>query len=139
MTHETRTATQANPQDLESLIHEVIGAALNVHKALGCGYLERFYENALCIELDRMGLPVDRQLDVPVLYQDVEVGVHRLDLVVQDRLIVELKAVRMVDAVHYAVLRSYLKATGFSLGLIVNFGLQRLDVRRVVPRSEGSA
>ncbi|MFC1611648.1 GxxExxY protein, partial [Myxococcota bacterium] len=102
---------------------------------LGCGFVELMYENALCFELDQLGICVEKQVQVPVVYKDcLEIGVHRLDLLVEEKLILELKAVRAVDAVHYATVRSYLKATGLDEALILNFGLPRLDVRRVVPR-----
>jgi GxxExxY protein len=90
----------------EELSQAIIGAAIAVHKELGPGFLEVVYENALGLELEVRGLQLKRQLLVPVLYRNVEVGMHRLDLVVDERMVVELKAIKSLDTVHFAVARS---------------------------------
>ena len=92
--------------EYEALTGEIIGAAIEVHKDLGPGFLESVYENALCIELQRRGVPFQQQVDVPVLYQGQEVGLHRLDLLVSERVIADLKAIRRFDAIHFVVVRS---------------------------------
>jgi GxxExxY protein len=113
------------------LSEAIIGAAITVHRELGPGFLESVYENALSLELHARGIPMQRQLPVPVLYRDVEVGLHRLDLVVDARMVVELKAVKALDNVHFAVVRSYLNAIGLDHGLILNFAKTTLEIKRV--------
>jgi len=110
----------------------VIGAAIEVHKALGPGFLESIYENALAIELRARGIRFERQLAVPILYRGSEVGRHRLDLLVADLIVVELKAVKALEDVHFAVVRSYLRATGLEHGLILSFGKPILESKRVI-------
>ena len=110
---------------------QVIGAAIRVHKELGPGFLEAFYEEALCLELVALGLRFQRQVLVPVYYREAVIGEHRLDLLIEDELVVELKAVEGFDPIHFATLRSYLKATNCSLGLLLNFAATTLQVKRV--------
>jgi GxxExxY protein len=113
------------------LSQTIIGAAIAVHKNLGPGFIEAIYENALTIELQVRGISFKQQLPVPILYRGVEVGVHRLDLVVDDRMVVELKAVKQFDTVHFAVVRSYLTAVGLDHGLLINFAKLTLEIKRV--------
>jgi len=113
----------------------IIGAAIEVHRALGPGFLESVYENALSIELAQRGIPFVRQLTVPIRYRHVEVGAHVLDLLVEDRIVVELKAARNLEDIHYVVLRSYLKATGREHGLLLNFAKPTLEIKRVSTRT----
>ena len=115
----------------DSLSRKIIGAAIQVHKTLGPGFLESIYEASLCVELDRRRIPIERQRIVPIVYCDVEVGEHRLDVVVDDTIVVELKACKGIEPVHYATLRSYLQATGLPRGLLINFSDVRLDFRSV--------
>jgi GxxExxY protein len=116
----------------EELSNQLIGAAIQVHKELGPGFLESIYEQALKVELSESGLGFDSQKEIKVQYSGVEVGVHRLDLVVEEEIIVELKAVKELADIHFAQLRSYLKATGIKVGLLLNFSKPTLEVRRVV-------
>ena len=116
----------------EELTGRIIGAAIEVHKALGPGYLEVVYENALAIELRARDIPFQRQLTVPIVYRGSEVGMHRLDLFVDDLIVVELKAVKALEDVHFAVVRSYLRAIGREHGLILNFARPTLEVKRVI-------
>jgi GxxExxY protein len=109
----------------------IIGAAIQVHRELGPGFLEAIYEAALCIELDAVGLRYERQVPVTIAYRERPVGEHRLDLLVQDSVVVELKAVVEFDPIHFAITRSYLKATGRELGLLLNFAAPALMVKRV--------
>jgi GxxExxY protein len=115
----------------DSLTAKVIGAAIRVHKELGPGFLESFYEEALCIELTLLGMRFERQVLVPVYYRERILGEHRLDLLVQGELVVELKTVQGFEAIHFATLRSYLKATKCSVGLLLNFAATKLGVKRV--------
>lgn len=116
----------------EELSNQLIGAAIKVHKELGPGFLESIYEQALKVELSESGLGFDSQKEIKVQYSGVEVGVHRLDLIVEEEIIVELKAVKELADIHFAQLRSYLKATGIKVGLLLNFSKPTLEVRRVV-------
>jgi GxxExxY protein len=121
-------------KEVDDLARQVIGAAIEVHRHLGPGYLESVYEEALAIELDLRGLPFERQKPIGVDYKGHVVGQGRLDLLVGDRLIVELKAVDTFAPIHRAQVISYLKATGLHLGLLINFNVQLLrdGVQRIV-------
>ena len=112
--------------------NQIIGAAIKVHKELGPGFLESIYEEALKVELSKNELDFASQMEVQIKYLGVPVGLHRLDLLVQNEVIVELKAVKELADIHFAQLRSYLKATGMNVGLLLNFSKPTLEVRRVV-------
>jgi len=114
------------------LSNQIIGAAIKVHKELGPGFLESIYEEALKVELSKNELDFASQMEVQIEYLEVSVGLHRLDLLVQNEVIVELKAVKELADIHFAQLRSYLKATGMNVGLLLNFSKPTLEVRRVV-------
>jgi GxxExxY protein len=120
-------------EELDDLAHRVIGAAIEVHRHLGPGFLEVVYEEALAIELRLRGIPFERQKLIVVGYKEAAVGEGKLDLLVDDRRIVELKAVEALAAIHKAQVISYLRATRLRLGLLINFnvpilknGLQRV-------------
>ena len=113
------------------LTGKIIGAAIEVHKELGPGFLESLYENALCVELRRRNIPFARQVSIPVVYRGIEIGLHRLDLLVADEIVVELKAIRHLDDIHFVTLRSYLHALGKAHGLLLNFAKPTLEVKRV--------
>ena len=121
-------------QDLDALAHSVIGAAIGVHRELGPGFLESVYEEAMAYELSLCFIPFARQVEVPVRYKGRTVGRHRIDLLVDGRLIVELKAVDVLAAVYTAQVLSYLRATSHPLGLLINFNapLLRTGIKRVV-------
>ena len=110
----------------------IIGAAIEVHRHLGPGFLESIYENALMVELRHRRIAFARQLAVPIVYQGVEVGLHRLDLFVEDQIVVELKAIKELTPTHFAIVRSYLNAVGRNHGLILNFTMPKLDIKRVL-------
>jgi GxxExxY protein len=116
------------------LAKEVVDAAVEVHRVLGPGFSEGIYEGALAEELARRSIPFERQVPLPVRYKEVCVGEGRADLLVGRALIVELKAVEQLAAVHVAQLISYLKAADCRLGLLINFDvdLLRKGIRRVV-------
>jgi GxxExxY protein len=116
----------------EDLSRKIIGAAIEVHRALGPGFLENIYEEALKVEFSEHGLSFEAQKEIKIEYLEVVVGQHRLDLVVENKIIVELKAVKELTDIHFAQLRSYLKATGLKIGLLLNFSKPRLEIRRVV-------
>jgi GxxExxY protein len=115
----------------QDLSGAVIGAAINVHRQLGPGFLESFYEEALCIELAESGLFFERQKAVPVFYRNRLVGEHRVDLLVERKLLIELKAIKAIEDIHFAIVRSYMKAIGLEAGLILNFASMPLTIKRV--------
>ncbi len=127
MNSETRKPEREN----EALCTRVIGAAIRVHTELGPGFLESLYEEAFSIELRSLGLRFERQKPVPVFYRGHPIGQHRVDLLVESELVVELKAITALDNVHFATVRSYLKALGLSHGLLFNFAATRLTIKRV--------
>jgi len=113
-------------EELNELTSAVIGAAIEVHRLLGPGYAESVYEEALCIELECRGIPFARQHKLQVCYKGKIVGEGRLDLLVADTLIVELKSVDVLAPIHISQVLSYLRATGHPLGLLINFNVPRL-------------
>jgi GxxExxY protein len=115
----------------EALTERIIGCIVKVHRTLGPGFVEAIYRRALVIELRRGGLQVQAEKEVAVFYEGEHVGTHRLDLVVDDAVVLELKAVPELAAAHYEQLRSYLRASGLEVGLLVNFGRERSDFRRI--------
>jgi len=127
--------------ELDRLSYEVIGAAIEVHRALGPGYLESIYEEAMCIELKLRGIAFERQSAVPIAYKGVSIGQHRLDLLVEGKLIVEIKTVESLAPIHSAQAISYLKATGHHLALIINFNTTVLKdgIKRIIRTQPPSA
>lgn len=117
-----------NDTDLSS---RVIGAAIEVHKILGPGYLESFYEEAVCFELSQAGISFERQKEIEISYKDQKIGKHRLDLLVDGRLVVELKAVQSIEPIHFSIVRSYMKSLGIESGIIINFSTMPITVKRV--------
>ena len=108
------------------LTEKIIGAAIEVHRALGAGLLESIYEEALCVELGLRHISFERQVDVDVKYKGHIIKGQRIDLLVEGEVVVELKAVANLPQVATAQVLSYLKATGLRRGLLVNFGVSRL-------------
>ena len=121
-------------KEIDQMAHEVIGAAIEVHRILGPGFLESVYEEALCVELKLRGIPFERQLAVGVQYKGEKVGDGRMDILVNDELIVELKTVDILAPIHVAQTLSYLKATGHALALLINFNVSVLKdgIKRVI-------
>lgn len=119
---------------LDEAARAVVDAALEVHRILGPGLLESVYEEALSVELTLRGIRFTRQVPVAMLYKNVPIGETRLDFLVADRLIIELKACSGLRPVHVAQVLSYLKASGHSLGLLINFDvpLLRQGLRRII-------
>ena len=120
--------------DIDAIAAELLDAAIEVHRALGPGFLETVYEEALCFELALRCIPFVRQSSVQVHYKGRIVGDARIDLLVAERLIVELKAIEQIAPIHLAQAMSYLKATKLPLALLLNFNAPLLlrGVRRVV-------
>lgn len=122
------------PERDEELAHEVIGAAIEVHRVLGPGFLESVYEQALIYELSLRNVPVERQRPIAVRYKEIEIPGQRLDLLVDARVIVELKAVDDFAPIHLAKTMSYMRTMDLRLGLMINFNVPLLKdgIRRVV-------
>lgn len=121
-------------KEVDRLAHEVIGAAIEVHRALGPGFMESIYEEALCVELRLRQICFKRQLPIEVIHKEHVVGQGRLDLLVGDLLIVELKAVESLADIHTAQVISYLRAAKLELGLLINFNVPvlRQGVKRII-------
>jgi GxxExxY protein len=113
----------------EDLTKTIIGCAFKVHNALGCGFMEKVYENALCIELLKHGLEIRQQVPIKVCYEGQVVGDYYADLWIDERVIVEVKAVRALSKAHEVQLVNYLTATGVDIGLLLNFG-ESVQVKR---------
>jgi GxxExxY protein len=109
----------------------IIAAAITVHRELGPGFIESVYEQALAVEFALQGIAFIRQKPIPLFYRDHQIGEHRLDFLVEDKIVIELKAIDLLQNVHFAVVRSYLKASGLVDGLILNFSSMPLTVKRV--------
>ena len=121
---------------LNKITETIIGAAIEVHRELGPGLLEAAYEACLCIELIKRGLTVERQKATPLMYRGVHVGTgYRVDLLVENAVVVEVKAVDRIDPVHLAQVLSYLRFMSCKVGLLLNFNVKWLaenGIRRVV-------
>lgn len=113
------------------LTEKIIGAAIAVHTALGPGFLESVYEEALAVEFESRGIRYRRQVTVPIRYRGRLVGEHRLDFLVEEQVVVELKAVQELADIFFATVRSHLKATGLEAGLLLNFATMPLTIKRV--------
>jgi len=131
---ETRKGRSAETRHLVEggLSERIIGCCINVHRILGPGFLEKLYEEALGLELTKAGLGYERQKAVTIRYDGTAIGEHRLDLLVEARVVLELKAARAIEDIHLATARSYLKATNLPLALVVNFAKPTLEIKRVV-------
>jgi GxxExxY protein len=114
------------------LTKSVIGAAMSVSNEMGCGFLEKVYENALALELRSRGHDVEQQKAIAVRYRKEIVGEYLADLLVDGRLVVELKAVQTLNRIHSAQCLNYLRAIGLPLALLLNFGRPRLEFHRIV-------
>ena len=116
----------------DELFYKVNGAIFEVNRVLGAGFLEAIYENALLIEMRNKGLEVDNQVSLNVEYKGTVVGEYRADLIVENQLIVEVKAIKTLLDVHTAQLLNYLKATGIKYGVLVNFTHPKADIKRFI-------
>ena len=116
------------------LTNKIIGAAIEVHRNLGPGFMEIFYEKALVKELMELGLRLHEQEYVPVIYKDEILGEQRIDLVIEDTVVVENKCVRELNPVHKAQVLSYLKGTNLKVGLLLNFGKEKLEIKRLISK-----
>ena len=118
--------------ELDRLTDKIIGAAYTVSNTLGCGFLEKVYENPLAHELRKQGLKVEPQRPIQVKYDNVIVGDYTADLLVDESVIVEIKAVKAFDDIHSAQCMNYLRATGLSVCILLNFGTPKVGIKRIV-------
>ena len=131
--HEFHPRNGPNPAN-DALSEGVIGAAIEVHRELGPGLTEIMYEDALCHELDLRGIRYARQVPIAVMYKGKGIGTTRIDLIIEDRLVVELKACEALTPIHRAQLITYLRVTEITVGLLINFNVAILKdgIKRVV-------
>ena len=120
------------PPDINDITYAIRGAIFEVNNVLGPGFLEKVYENSLLVELVRRGYKAEAQVPIKVQYKNIVVGEYFADLIVEHRVIIELKTVESLDRIHEAQLLNYLKATGIKVGLLVNFKHQKADIKRLV-------
>jgi GxxExxY protein len=118
--------------DINELTYQIRGAIFEVNKVLGHGFLEKVYENALMIELPKRGLNAESQVPIEVKYKGEIIGEYFADIVVEDQVILELKAIDSLQKIHEAQLLNYLKATGYKMGLLVNFTYPKAEIKRFV-------
>ncbi|KAF0220410.1 MAG: hypothetical protein FD174_1311 [Geobacteraceae bacterium] len=116
----------------EDITERIIGCAYKVANTLGAGFLEKVYENAMAHELRKERLEVGQQSPVTVYYDGIVAGEYVADLIVESVILVELKAVKTLDSIHLAQCMNYLKATGLSVCLLINFGSPRIEVKRII-------
>jgi GxxExxY protein len=118
--------------DLSEITEKIIGGAFAVGNGLGCGFLEKVYENALVYELRKTGLLVEQQYGIEVTYQGIVVGEFFADILVEKCVFIELKAVKTLEDKHFAQCLNYLKATNLNICLLINFGNPKVEIKRVV-------
>ncbi len=114
------------------LTKKIIGCAFEVHNSLGCGFLERVYHKALICEFDGVGIKFETNKRIKIFYKKKEVGVYMPDFIVGNKVVVELKTVEFLTKAHVAQVINYLKATKYTVGLILNFNQPRLQYKRVI-------
>ena len=117
---------------INQITERIIGAAFKVANELGVGFLEKVYENALAHEMKKGGLRVDQQRPVDVYYDGVVVGVYVADLIVEGTVPVELKSAKAIDDAHKAQCLNHLRATGYQIGLLINFGTPKIEIKRMI-------
>ena len=116
----------------DKITYEINGAVYEVNRLLGPGFLEKVYENALLFELNDRGLRAESQVPITVIYKDKVVGEYFADVVVEDRIILEIKSVERLSKIHEAQILNYLKATGYKVGLLINFTYPKAEIKRFV-------
>ena len=118
--------------DINDITYAINGAVFEVNRVLGPGFLEKVYEKALLVELKRRGLKAETQVPIQIQYKGQIVGEYIADIVVEDRVIIELKSVDQLQKIHEAQILNYLKATGFKIGLLINFKHPKAEIKRFV-------
>ena len=115
----------------DKLTYKIIGCAMKVHRILGSGFQEVIYQRALGIEFERAGIVFGREVEHPIFYQGTEIGTRRADFIVESVVVVELKALTALEAVHIAQAKNYVVVYDYEIGLLINFGAQRLEYKRL--------
>ncbi len=115
----------------EEITRKIIGAAMKVHSTLGNGFQEVIYQRALAIEMEKHGLGFQREMEMPIHYDEIEIGTRRVDFFVEDTIMVELKALIKLEEVHLAQAMNYCQAYNLPIGLLINFGAKSLEFKRV--------
>ena len=115
----------------EELTHRIIGCAMKVHSILGNGFQEVIYQRAMAIEMDKQGLRFEREMEMPIYYDGIDIGTRRVDFFVEDFVMVELKAIIGLDDVHLAQAMNYCQAYNLPIGLLINFGAKSMEFKRV--------
>lgn len=115
----------------EELTHKIIGCAMRVHGTLGNGFQEVIYQRALAIEFEKQGLRFQREMEMNIYYEDINIGTRRVDFFVEDCVMVELKALINLEEVHLAQAMNYCQAYNLPIGLLINFGSKSLEFKRV--------
>lgn len=123
------------PVDLESLSYKIIGLAIEVHRQLGPGLLESAYQQCLYYEIKKAGLKVEKEITLPIIYKDITLDHgYRIDLLIEDKLVIELKTVESFTSVHFAQILTYLKLGNYPLGLLINYNskILRNNIKRFI-------
>lgn len=121
--------------DIDDLTYKINGCAMRVHRVLGCGFQEKIYQRCLAIEFQKAGITYEREKEIPIEYESENVGKRRVDFLVDNRVVVELKAMLNIEPAHYAQARNYVQIFGFEHGLLINFGGMKLEFKRVYPHT----
>ena len=122
---------EINKVEIDKLTHKIIGCAMKVHNTLGNGFQEVIYQRALAIEMNKQSLAYQREMEMPIYYDGVDIGTRRVDFFVEDKVMVELKALEKLEAVHKAQAINYCEAYNIADGLLINFGGLSLEFNRV--------
>jgi GxxExxY protein len=120
-----------NSYKYSDLTGKIIGCAMKVHSTLGNGFQEVIYQRCLAIEMEKQGLLFSRELEMPIYYESINVGVRRVDFLVSDKIMVELKAISKLEDIHLAQALNYLEAYKLETGLLINFGAKSLEFKRI--------
>ncbi|MBN1912013.1 MAG: GxxExxY protein [Pirellulales bacterium] len=123
---------EGHSDEINRISERIIGCAFSVSNSLGAGFLEKVYENALAHELRKAGFDAKQQESIRVFYDGVEVGYYVADILVNDTVLIEVKAAKAIDDVHFAQCMNYLKATSLKLCLLLNFGTPKIGIKRIV-------
>jgi len=115
----------------EDITHKIIGCAMKVHSTLGNGFQEVIYQRAMAIEMQKQGLGFQREMEMTIFYDGIDIGTRRVDFFVEDKIMVELKALTVLEEVHLAQAMNYCQAYNLPIGLLINFGAKSLEFKRV--------
>lgn len=120
-------------QEVNKITEQIIGSAFNVSNTLGSGFVEKVYENALIHELRKSSLNAQQQVPLQVIYDEIVVGNFVADIIVEEKVLIELKAVAMFENIHTAQALNYLRSTGMDICLLLNFGTPKIQIKRLLP------